>query len=195
MTVPRELLLRQTPEGYRLLQRPTRELDRLRDGGGSLRSIPVVAADAWLATQAIPSGLAEFRLQVSKVPSSGALALVLRHGTAGETRIEADFRAGTLSVDRRRSGRSDFSPAFAGLHSAPLRVVDGRLDLVLLLDTSSVEVFAQGGESVLTDLALPESEGLRLSLVATGEVGKLRVDSLSLWPLRPAPPVLNSSKP
>jgi hypothetical protein len=53
----------------------------------------------------------------------------------------------------------------------------------------------QGGETVLTDLILPESPDLQLSLVATGAAGNVRVDSVSLWPLRPAPSVLGNSKP
>lgn len=195
MTVPRELVLRPTPSGFRLLQRPVRELTKLRDRGASLRRTSVAEADAWLADRSVPSGLAELELRLDKVPSSGLLALVWGHGSSGETRIEADFAAGALRIDRTRSGRGDFSAAFPGIHTAPLRIINGKLDLRLLVDTSSVEVFAQGGESVLTDLILPDSPKLRLSLVAAGDVGNLRVDTLSLWPLRPAPSLLKNAKP
>ncbi len=195
MTVPRQLELRQTPAGFRLLQRPVRELAKLRIGGDSLRRANLAAANAWLVKQSVPSGLAELDLRLDGVPRSGAIALVCRHGSTGETRVEADFKAGTLRIDRSRSGRSDFSPAFAAVHTAPLRILNGKLELRLLLDTSSVEVFAQGGESVLTDLMLPDSPELTLSLAETGDLANVRVDSLSLWPLKPAPSVLKKSKP
>ena len=195
MTVPRDLVLRQTPAGHRLLQRPVRELNRLRDGVGSVRRTTVAEANGWLARRPVPLGLAELELHLDQVPGSGVLALECRHGKSGNTRIEADFKAGTLRIDRTRSGPSDFSTTFAGVHTAPLRIINGKLDLRLLLDTSSVEVFAQGGETVLTDLILPESPNLQLSLVATGAAGNVRVDSVSLWPLRPAPSVLGNSKP
>lgn len=195
MTVPRELRLRQTPSGLRLLQRPVRELAKLREAAGSLRRATVAEADAWLAKRPVPSGLAELELRLERVPSSGVLAVVCRHGRSAETRIEADFEAGILRVDRTRSGRGDFSAAFAGIHAAPLRVIHGTLDLRVLLDTSSLEVFAQGGECVLTDLVLPDSAGLGLSLVAAGGAGSLHIDTLSLWALRPAPSVLTKSTP
>lgn len=195
MTVPRELALRPTPQGFRLIQRPMSQLTRLRDGGGSRRRASVAEANAWLARRSVSSGLAELELRLDNVPRSGALALVCRHGRTGETRIEADFAAGTLRLDRTRSGRSDFSASFAGVHTAPLRISEGRLNLRILFDTSSVEVFAQGGESVLTELVLPDSPELKLSLTATGDVGSLRVNSLSLWPLRPAPPTRTHSQP
>ncbi len=195
MTVPRELALRPTPQGLRLIQRPVGQLTRLREGGGSRRRTSVAEANAWLARRSVSSGLAELELRLDNVPRSGALALVCRHGRIGETRIEADFAAGTLRLDRTRSGRSDFSASFAGVHTAPLRISEGRLDLRILFDTSSVEVFAQGGESVLTGLVLPDSPELKLSLAATGDVGSVRLDSLSLWPLRPAPPTRKHSQP
>jgi sucrose-6-phosphate hydrolase SacC (GH32 family) len=64
----------------------------------------------------------------------------------------------------------------------------GRLSLRVLVDTSSVEVFAQAGTSVITDLILPETSGLGFQIEATGAAENIRVRSLSLWPLRAAPP-------
>ena len=195
MTVPRELALRETPAGFRLLQRPVRETGNLRGPKSSLRRARVADADAWLATKQFPAGLAELELQLDQVPAAGVLTLRCRHGAAGETLVEADLGAGELRIDRTRSGRSDFSPAFAGVHTAPLRIVDGCLSLRLLADVSSLEVFAQGGETVLTDLVLPASTALSFSLAATDEARGLRVGSLSVFPLRPAPPILHTIKP
>ncbi len=195
MTVPRELVLRQTPSGLRLLQRPVSELARLRDGRSALRRSTVADANAFLSRLSVPTGLAELELRLDQIPASGVLTLVFRHGRSGESRIEADFTAGALRLDRTRSSRCDFSPAFCGVHTAPLRVINGTLDLKVLLDTSSVEVFAQGGESVVTDLVLPESTNLEMSLAWTGDSGSARVASLSLWSLRSSTPVLKGSMP
>lgn len=194
MTVPRELVLRRSPAGFRLLQRPIHELDKLRDGGASLRRTSVDGANAWLAKRIIPGGLADLELRADRIPASGTLALVFRHAGSGETIIEADFTAVSLRVDRRRSGRGDFSRAFPGIHTAPLRIVDGKLDLRVLLDTSSVEVFAQGGESVVTDLVLPDSTRLESAMAATGEARGIRIDSISLRPLKPASFVAKQSR-
>lgn len=66
-----------------------------------------------------------------------------------------DPAAGTLTLDRRASGATGFSPKFASIESAPVDLEGGVLKLVIVLDQSSVEVFAQGGKVVLTDLVFP----------------------------------------
>lgn len=190
MTVPRELLLRETPDGLRLVQRPVGEMAKLRGprrhrGRGSPAEV-----SAWLEPIRLESGLAEVEIEFDSVPHQGRIALILHHGHTGETRVTADLGAAALEVDRTRTGRSDFSPVFSGVHRAPLRVVNGRLTVRLLVDVSSVEVFAQGGESVLTDLILPESPGLRLAIEATGPAAAAQVRSISLWPLQAAAPIL-----
>lgn len=186
MTVPRELRLRPTPAGLRLVQVPVGELTRLRGPREHLGSAPLSRAAEWLQSQDVPSGLAELELDLDSVPSQGTVELALHHGTTGETRIVANLGGGTLEVDRTRAGRSEFSPAFAGVHQAPLRLVGGRLQLRVLVDVSSLEVFAQQGETVLTDLVLPESSGLRFSLQATGPATAIHIRSISLWKLQPA---------
>ena len=55
------------------------------------------------------------------------------------------------------SGLKEFHPAFAGSrHAAPLRITDGHLTIRFLLDTSSLEVFAQDGENRSHRPHLPE---------------------------------------
>ena len=76
-------------------------------------------------------------------------------------------------MDRTRSGRTDFHRAFSSRHEAPLRLIDGRGALRLLLDTSSLEVFAQNGETVLTELIFPTAGPRDLSLTNDGEAPRV----------------------
>ena len=64
-----------------------------------------------------------------------------------------------------------------------MRVKDGCLRLHLFLDTSSLEVFAANGESVLTDLILPTSSRRQLEVFAGRDADRLRVRSLEVWEL------------
>jgi fructan beta-fructosidase len=63
----------------------------------------------------------------------------------------------------------------------PIREPHGELELRLLVDTSSVEVFVNDGEAVLTSLVLPQlkSHGFRL----TGDPD-IRMETLEFWPLQ-----------
>jgi sucrose-6-phosphate hydrolase SacC (GH32 family) len=78
-----------------------------------------------------------------------------------------------------------FHSAFGGRHEAPLRLLDGRLRLRLLLDGSSLEVFAQDGETTITDLVFPTTETRALSLSARG-AGRPTVDGITLQGLSSA---------
>jgi fructan beta-fructosidase len=195
MSVPRELQIRSTPAGWRLIQHPVRELKSLRGSADRVRRVTLDAANAWLAQHRFPTGLAEVELTLDRVPASGSVTWECRHSGGAVTRVVADFGASEIRVDRTASGRVDFSPTFAGVHRGPLRISEGRVELHLLLDTSSIEVFAQGGETVLTDLILPPSPELRFAMTADGPGRETRIASLSLTPLKSAPPRLHPGTP
>ena len=114
-----------------------------------------------------------------------SFGLKVRQGQGEETVIGFDRRAGELFLDRSRSGAVGFSPHFAGRHAAKLAMPDGDspLRLHLLVDATSVEVFADGGRVVLTDQVFPKQESRGVSLFAAGGTARLR--SLEAWELRP----------
>jgi fructan beta-fructosidase len=183
MTVPRVLTLRRTPEGLRVCERPVQELEKLRQGtprrfaGGTLPE-----AEAWLARQSPLPPLLDAEVSLSGVTAKTGFTLDLRTGPDERTSVSFDPARGRLAVDRTRSGLVGFHRAFAGRHEAPLRVVDGRVRLRLLLDASSVEVFAQDGEVVITDLVLPTTTMRALGLSARG-TGTPAVDGITLHEL------------
>jgi len=96
------------------------------------------------------------------------------------TEIAYDAPAQHLSLDRGRSG-SFFNGRFSGLHTAPLVLEDGLLDLHVLVDRSSVEVFAAGGRVVMTGLVFPNPQSRGLSLFSEG--GPALVRSLEVYSL------------
>ena len=67
-----------------------------------------------------------------------------------------------------------------------MHLTDGRLRLHLFLDASSLEVFAAGGETVLTDLILPATGDRRLELFSQNSTANPNLRSLQMWELRPA---------
>ena len=58
-------------------------------------------------------------------------------------------------IDRRNAGVSNFHQGFAALPTAPRFVADAEMDLSLLIDKTSVELFADGGRTVMTALFFP----------------------------------------
>ena len=182
MTVPRVLTLRRTPDGLRLVQTPVRELASLRHtkprvfAGGT-----VAAANAWLAQQGDLPPLLDVEFTFTGVRHGGAITIDLAAGADTHTMLRVDAAAKQLVLDRSRSGQVAFHKDFSLLHTAPLRLATDDVHLRLLLDASSLEVFAQRGETVLTDLIFPPPGARRLALEASGNAP--HVQGITIHPL------------
>ena len=58
-------------------------------------------------------------------------------------------------IDRTISGKTDFHQDFAGVFTAPRISSDSKLKMTLVLDQTSIEVFSDGGLSVMTGIFFP----------------------------------------
>ena len=117
-------------------------------------------------------------------PSMSAISVVGANGD--ETVIGYDEDMSALYLDRTRSGAAGAAvPGFPGVHTAGLVLHHDRLDLRILVDNSIVEVFANDGERVLTDLVYPGHAGDGVRIFAEGGTARLdclRVDFMrSIW--------------
>ncbi|MEQ8237878.1 MAG: GH32 C-terminal domain-containing protein [Cyclobacteriaceae bacterium] len=81
------------------------------------------------------------------------LEVVFKNDSTNE-QVKIAISRDSISIDRRNAGIDDFHGAFAAIHSAPLMDTTNNL-LEVFLDRSSIEVFLDGGEVVLTDLIFP----------------------------------------
>jgi len=174
LTIPRELSLRQCPTGFCLCQRPVREIERLR---GSHR--------CWSEQTLTPAT----SVWCHDVGAALEIVLTIRPGSATEcgvrvlsgdeeqTGIGYDAPSATLFVDRTQSGKTDFKRTFPGRQGGPLSPVQGTVTLRIFLDRSSIEVFGNDGECVVTSLIFPESDRRRLQVYAQdGEAHLVALD-------------------
>jgi hypothetical protein len=119
---------------------------------------------------------------------------VLTNTNGDETVIGYDVAAGTLSIDRTKSGTAAAEiPGFPGVHAAPVALRDGRLNLRVLVDRSLVEVFAQGGERTIADQVYPTPGSDGLKIFATG--GSATLETLDIRELRTTWGALETSTP
>lgn len=177
MTVPRILRLRAdgTP-----LWSPAPEIESLRCDPAAVA--PQAFGPAALALDAVRGDSLDLEVEIEP-GEAHVVALVVRRSADGaqRTRVVLDRANGTLAIDRDRSGAGD-----GGVHAAPLKLGPGeRIRLRVLVDRSSVEVFAQDGGVVLTDRVYPDLSSVGTALEADG---RARLVSLKAWRLAPAMP-------
>ncbi|WP_066174944.1 glycoside hydrolase family 32 protein [Bacillus marinisedimentorum] len=172
MTVPRELSI----EDGRMYSRPVPELQTLR---GNEVAYQQVTIDGEKELEGIAGDCYELELAVD-MTQSAAFTLKLRTDTAGteETILSFDKEEGFLTFDRTKSGQGP-----RGIRKAPVELEKGKLHLHVFVDRSSIEVFINNGEKVMTGRIYPKesSTGLRMSAEGTA-----MVDSLRKWELKQA---------
>lgn len=183
MTVPRELSLRRTPGGLRLVQKPVVELKKLRMGpplqfgGGSF-----AAAARWLAAHNDLPPLLDVEMSFTEVAGKAPFTVVLQTAPGERTSIVIDPARNRFVLDRAHSGQGGFHPDFSAPHVAPLRVANAEVVLRFLLDASSIEVLAQGGETSVTELIFPTAGQRGLSITsdgATPNVSAITINALT----------------
>ena len=156
MTLPRELRLARTLRGLELHATPVAELAQLR-----ARSVAITATRVEQPIELVDPALRgatllELELTLN-LDSAGIASLVFRNARGEQSVLHIDPRQQRLEIDRSQSGVIGFGKDFARLQTAPLGSNAGTIALHVFLDHSSVEIFVNGGETVLTALVFPHS--------------------------------------
>jgi fructan beta-fructosidase len=181
MTIPRELSLRSTPQGLRLMQAPVRELERLRGHRYTFKVDSIKRANQWLRKKNIGSDSLEMILDLEP-GHGGQCGLRVLKGPGEETLVGFDEVSKRVFVDRSRSGNVSFHEFFPGIHHAQTQTVDGRIRLHLFIDACSLELFVNDGEVVFTELVFPSPGSRQLELFS--RASDAVIHSIKIWPLK-----------
>ncbi|QHT46356.1 hypothetical protein M662_07560 [Bacillus sp. SB49] len=190
MSIPRELNLRTTEEGtYRLQQQPVSELEQLR--GETLERKEEVVKEGTQKLGDSVNDLLEITASFDiKQSSADSFGFTLKNENDQSTTIVYHPKEEKIALDRTSSGEKDFSADFAAVHEAPLEGKDEIVQLRILLDRSSVEVFGNEGTTVLTDQIFRDLSPSTLEIFSTGGEAYLRhltVTDLSAADVAPVP--------
>lgn len=186
MTVPRSLTLRRTPSGLRLISTPVSELRLLRSATMTTKDQRVTGATPLRLPADGLVAQSEIDIEFLVSPQDTSDVSVELSNAAGETyRVGFDQATRRFYSDRTALPKG-FSPKFAtGVHWAPRIVTDTVVRMHLYVDRASVELFADGGATALTDIVFPTQDFSSMRLVVTGDAVRLRyanVSSLtSIW--------------
>jgi fructan beta-fructosidase len=169
-------------DGLRLVQKPVQELRKIRGERFQKKHLSLSEANDWLKSRNIAGPLWEIEAQID-VRKESDFTVKLFEAPNQATILHWDAKREVLTLDRTQSGRVDFNPQFSGKYEAPLKANEGKLRLHLFLDTSSIEVFGNEGQTVMTALVFPNETTQPFSVESKGST---QIDHLIIWKLKPS---------
>lgn len=145
MTLPRELGLFEVEGTWLVKSSPARENLQLRKSTVELDNLQ----------SNLPSEAVEI---TADIDDEAPVSILLENDLGEKVLITRDN--GLVSVDRSLAGNSDFHPDFAAVHSAPMSWE--AKSLRIFLDASSLELFINDGEIVITSTLFPNEPWKRI---------------------------------
>lgn len=181
-TLPREMGLFRAPDGeVYASSAPSPELEALR--GKLAAKVKKTTVGRKARSFALPSengGICEILMDIEA--SKAKTVNVVFSNSQGEKVVMQYDPAATLSFDRTQSGITDFSEGFPAVTVTPTHEASGRIALRIFVDRSSMEVFGNDGEFVMTNLVFPRTPYTALSVSAEG--GNAKVENLRIYSLK-----------
>lgn len=153
-TIARELDLKTVGDEVYLTSIPVKEIEGVEENSFSHPS-NFVKGELDLTLEAKnQTGL--FKLDFNTSASSD-FSIVLANKDGNELVVGYDLKSNQYYIDRTHSGKIDFEKGFASKHFAPRIAQDQKMSITLIADVASVELFADNGLTVMTDIFFPDS--------------------------------------
>ncbi|MHA4739735.1 glycoside hydrolase family 32 protein [Dyadobacter sp. MSC1_007] len=153
-TISRELALKAVGKELYMTSIPAKELNSIATGGYARQNVKVKSPVDLTPKESNASGLFRLDLQAAAVSD---FELVLSNKAGNEVLIGYNKSSNQYYIDRSKSGKTDFEAGFGQKHIAPRLSTDAKLALTLVADVASVELFADGGLTVMTDIFFPDT--------------------------------------
>ena len=181
MTIPRELKLKHVGNKIFVASEPVKELS-------AIQSKPTVTKNISVSKKLNISGLTgnvklpcrlNFTIDVLK-----NFSVVLSNEAGEKLTIGFDKKENRYFIDRTKSGNTNFQKDFAAVHTAPRLSNDGKMNISLIIDVSSVELFADDGLTVMTEIFFPTKAYDQIDIVSPEniKINKLEyVKLISTW--------------
>ena len=162
-TIAREVNLVKTKEGYILKNVPVSQLEKYQ-GKKISKNINLKSSQSIFKNNEINLTKAVIDFDVKKM-TSGVYTFSLSNSLGEKLSFGIDNKEKSLFIDRRKSGKTNFNDKFAEkVTKAPLPKTLTQGKFKILLDKTSIEIFFNDGEKVMTEIFFPNESFSDLSL-------------------------------
>lgn len=183
MTIPWSLEVKKTAQGYRIFSHPVKELQILRRDSHQIEPT-LLTSDLDLTDQlGFSPTLSEVELTfLMAKDSAGSFGVELSNSKGESYRIGFNSADNEFFSDRSNAGDSSFSQSFAAKRSTGKRLAEDKtLRMHLYFDVASVEMFADDGATVMTEIFFPTEDFNRMKLFS--DKGKVQLQDGKVYQL------------
>lgn len=186
-TFPRELKLKQFGKKYLIASEPVKELEAVLGKEDKLKDIKGISEV--VLNDKIRGFSPHFQLQYV-LPSAGTYSITFSNNAGAELIFGYDNGTNQYFIDRSKAGETNFENGFGKRHYAPRLTANPSMKVKLLVDAASIEVFADDGLSVMTDIFFMNKPISKI-VIKTSEstsIENIRYYPIkSIWLQKPAP--------
>ncbi|QIL37976.1 glycoside hydrolase family 32 protein [Pedobacter sp. HDW13] len=163
-TIARELQLKKVGNEVYLSAAPVKEFNLILDKAAQLK-YSAAKTDYDLSTK-VTSFKGKYQLELTTAQKQ-SFSLRLTNDNGDELVLGYDAKNNTFYTDRTKSGQVDFEKSFPRVTTAPRISKDNHIQLKLILDVTSAEVFADNGLTVMTNTFFAHSPLTQLHIKST----------------------------
>lgn len=157
-SMPRKLSLVNENGKFHLVQKPV-FADNIHTETLTLKASEL----SEVKTLEMKSNSYRLNLTIDLANTKGVSVDLLKNGEE-KSILNYDVTSQKLSFDRTKSGKVDFNKTFPSVESMKVIPQNGILKLDIFVDNSIVEIFANDGRAVLTDLVFPNTKTGNVSI-------------------------------
>ncbi|SOE23615.1 fructan beta-fructosidase [Spirosomataceae bacterium TFI 002] len=185
MTLPRELKLIESKSGYLLQSSPTKEFLALRGETTTLDVMNITEEKLLEGNFKASQSELNFTIDLKKT-TANTFGLKLQNDLGENLLVKFDKTKGKMYVDRSNSSKEKFSEDFFKKdHSAPINFGKEKLNVRMIIDAASIEIFINEGEVSFTSIFFPTKKFDTMSLFAekgTWSINNTKIYALnSIW--------------
>ncbi|MFD1161246.1 glycoside hydrolase family 32 protein [Hwangdonia seohaensis] len=183
MTVARTVELQKVNSSYKLLFKPVKELTNYRGTKLEMESVTINGSTKIIDSKSINLSSAEIYFQIPDLKNS-SFTFKLTNIQGDTLAFGYDNSNKNFFLDRSKSGKTEFSEKFANRLSMVKRTsLNPDLFGTIILDKTSIELFFDNGETVMTEIFFPNSPFEKLSIESKDQeftLGSIEIHKLNI---------------
>ena len=169
MTIAREIKLKKDDNGYRLLFSPVSELDNYKSKKYKNENLSINGETKIISNNKINLASAKINFNISNL-NGDKFTFKLSNSEGDKLLFGYNDTDDTFFINRKESGKTNFSEKFTNTISSVKRTsTKENLSGTILIDKTSIEIFYDNGETVMTEIFFPNKPYQHLSIMSENQ--------------------------